>query len=119
MQSTEFSSSSRVHIFLFFILDGAWVIWEVFSPPPKLSPPPEWTGWGGGYRYTGGVGYEYGRGAWPPDEPPIEGGGYEYGGGVLPPDEPTTEGGGYGYGGYPYGEGGGMDMVEERMSAKD
>jgi hypothetical protein len=44
---------------------------------------------------------------------PVGRGGYEYGGGAIPPDEPPVGGGGYGYGGYPYGGGGGMDLVEE------
>jgi hypothetical protein len=114
LRSTKFSLSPRVHSFLFFILDGAWVVWEVFSLPPELSPPPEWTGWGGGYEYAGGRGYEYGEGAGPPHEPPAGGGGYGYGDGALLPDEPPTGGDGYGYGGYPYGGGGGMDTMEEQ-----
>jgi hypothetical protein len=79
LRSTSFSLSVGVHSFLFFILDRAWVVWEVLSPPPELSSPSDWTGWGGGYGYIGGGGYEYGWGAKPPDEPPV-GGGYEYGG---------------------------------------
>jgi hypothetical protein len=113
LRSTKFSLSSWVRSFLFFIIDRAWVVWEVFFPPPELSLPLEWTGWGGGYGYEKGGGYEYGEGAWPPDEPPARGGGYEYGGEALPPVEAPTEGGGYVYGGYPYGESGGMDMVKE------
>jgi hypothetical protein len=113
LRSTKFFLLLWVYLFLFFILNRAWVVWEVLSPPPKLSPPPEWTGWGGGYGYDGCGVYEYDGVAWPPDETPAGGGGYEYGGGALPPDEPSTEGGGYGYGGYPYGGGGGMDMLEE------
>jgi hypothetical protein len=57
-----------------------WVVWEVFSLPPELSPPPEWIGWGGRYGYARGGGYEYGWGAGPTNEPPARGGGYEYGG---------------------------------------
>jgi hypothetical protein len=73
----------------------------------------EWTGLAGGYRYDGGGGHEYDGGAWPPDEAPTRGGGYKYSEEALPPDEAPTAGGGYGYGGYPYGGGGGMDMVEK------
>jgi hypothetical protein len=80
LRSTKFFSSSWVHSFCFFVLEWAWVIWEVFSLPFELLPPLKWTGWGGGYGYVGGGGYEYGWGAEPPDEPPIGGGGYEYGG---------------------------------------
>jgi hypothetical protein len=97
LRSTNFFSSLWVHSFHFFILVGAWVVWEVFSPPLELSPSPEWIGWGEGYVYPGGGGYEYDGGAWPPDEPPTWVGGYEYGGGAWPPDEPLTEGGGYVY----------------------
>jgi hypothetical protein len=71
----------------------------VFSPPPELSPPPEWIGWAGGYEYEGG--------AWPPIEPLAGGGEYEYGGETWPLVKPLTEEGGYEYGGYPYGGGGG------------
>jgi hypothetical protein len=70
LRSIKFSSSPRVHLFLFFILDGAWVVWDVFSPPSELSPPLEWACWGGGYGYAGGGGYEYAGGAGLPDEPP-------------------------------------------------
>jgi hypothetical protein len=76
-----------------------------------LSPPREWTGWGGGYGFDGGGEYEHGGGAWPPDEALTGGGGYEYGEEALSPDEAPVGGGGYGYGGYAYGGGGGMDMV--------
>jgi hypothetical protein len=69
LRSTEFSSLLWVHSFLFFILDGAWVVWEVFSPSPELSPPLEWTCWGGGYGYIRGGGYGYGGGVWLTDEP--------------------------------------------------
>jgi hypothetical protein len=41
LKSTKFSSSLRVHSFLLFILMRASVVWEVFSPPLKLSPPPK------------------------------------------------------------------------------
>jgi hypothetical protein len=75
LRSTKFFSSPWVHSFLFFILKGAWAIWEVFSLPPELSPPPEWTGWGGGYGYVGGGWYGYGWGAGPPEESPIGRGG--------------------------------------------
>jgi hypothetical protein len=93
LKSTKFFSSSRAHLFLFFVPDGAWVVWELLSPPLELSPPPEWTGWGGGYGYARGGGYEYGWEAGPLDEPPTRGG--------------------YEYGAYPYGGGGNMDTVEE------
>jgi hypothetical protein len=80
LKSTKFFSLLLVHSFHFFILKGAWVVWEVFSPPPELSPPPEWTGWGRGYGYTGDGGYRYDWRVGPLDEPPVEEGGYEYGG---------------------------------------
>jgi hypothetical protein len=113
LRSTKFFSSPQVHSFLFFVLDEDWVVWEVFSPPPELSSPPEWTCWGGGYGYTRGGGYEYVEGAWPSDELLAGGGVYEYGEGALPSNEPPNRGGWYGYDGYPYSGGGGMDMVEE------
>jgi hypothetical protein len=80
LRSTNFPSSTGVHSFLFFILDGVWVISEVLSPPLELSSPPEWACWGGGYEYIEGGWYEYGWGVGPPDEPPVGEGGYEYGG---------------------------------------
>jgi hypothetical protein len=80
LRSIKFSSSPWFHSFHFFVLEGASVVWEIFSPPPELSPSPERTGWGGGYGYAGGGGYGYGWGEGPPDEPPVGGGGYEYGG---------------------------------------
>jgi hypothetical protein len=70
LRSTKFSSSPQVHSFLFFVLEEAWVVWEVFSPSPKLSPPPEWIGWGGGYEYARDRGYWYDWGAGSPDDPP-------------------------------------------------
>jgi hypothetical protein len=111
LRSIKVYSSSRVHSFLFFIIDGAWVVWEVLSPSPELSPPPEWTDWGGGYGYVRGGGCEYDWAAGPPDEPPTGGGGYEYDREALPPDEPPIRG--YGYGGYPYGGDWSMDTVDE------
>jgi hypothetical protein len=35
LRSIKFFSSPRVHSFLFFILDGAWVVWEVFPLYPS------------------------------------------------------------------------------------
>jgi hypothetical protein len=71
LRCTKFFTSPWVHSFHFFILEVAWVVWEIFSPPPELSPSLDRTGWGGGYGYAGGGGYVYGWGAGPPDEPPV------------------------------------------------
>jgi hypothetical protein len=69
LRNIKISSSPWVHSFRFIILEWAWVAWEVFSPPPELSPHPERTCWSGGYGYAGGGWYGYGWGAGPPDEP--------------------------------------------------